>query len=832
MKRVLKTKYIFVLILLISIGFAYLTSNLSLSGISNIFGHTWDVHFENIQITSGNVQANTPVISNNDTTVTFTVVLDMPGDFYEFTVDAVNGGTIDAMLDTYTSTTLTADQLKYLEYTATYADGEALAQYQELNAGDTLTYKIRLYYKSDIQEDDLPSENQSIEITFTTNYIQADENRIRRRAENSLYNVLKNEAESGGLAKKYTLAHKDSMDTSLSTKNIYNWYASNDTQGTQISDKDNVIFANHCWQMLRTTDTGGVKLIYNGEVENNQCLNTRGTHVGYAARTTQNLTANYWYGTDYTYDSNNKTFSISGTTEQKTWSATNGPGLIGKYTCKSTNINGTCETLYLIESYYNSSNAYAIPLDSNSHYSQFGRLQFNPNNNSLSYVGYMYNTNYPHEKRTMVQHETILTGNSINSSYWFADSVTYDGSNYSLNNPYQISIPTNAQDLVGKYTFRNSSQTYKSKTINYIAAVEESGTWIYYIAVTNNSPISLYNSTYTFGESYTDNGNGTYTINNPITINRLDWYSSYKSIGNNKYYCINATNNTCTDLRYMNYPTPSNPGFVRVSNTYKYSKGFTWDGSKYILDNNNSETIWNIFGINYTTKISNAHYTCWNDTGECTSLAYIFNIDHSGDVKPYYIYLTNGKNIETAINEMLYDNDVNSTNSIIKTGVEAWYKHYLLSDYDNYIEDTIYCNDRNVNKLQGWNPNGGLVTARLDFNVQNIILNIKCNNTTDQFSTSNNNAKLTYKVGLISTPELKNLNSVNIYKTGNYSWNLSPYYYDYEDGATSWTYGGMGTSTTRVSSALGVRPAISLKPGTVYSSGDGSMANPYVVDTN
>ena len=30
----------------------------------------------------------------------------------------------------------------------------------------------------------------------------------------------------------------------------------------------------------------------------------------------------------------------------------------------------------------------------------------------------------------------------------------------------------------------------------------------------------------------------------------------------------------------------------------------------------------------------------------------------------------------------------------------------------------------------------------------------------------------------------------------------------------------------------GVRPVISLKPGITYSTGDGSMANPYVVSTN
>ena len=78
----------------------------------------------------------------------------------------------------------------------------------------------------------------------------------------TLYNVLKKEAITGGLAREYTGAHGDSMDSSKSTEKIYHWYAENDTQGTQILNKNNVIFAGQCWQMIRTTDTGGVKMIY------------------------------------------------------------------------------------------------------------------------------------------------------------------------------------------------------------------------------------------------------------------------------------------------------------------------------------------------------------------------------------------------------------------------------------------------------------------------------------------------------------------------------------------------------------------------------------------
>ena len=128
----------------------------------------------------------------------------------------------------------------------------------------------------------------------------------------TLYNVLKSAAEEGTYAKEYTGEHQDSI-AGVGSKKIYHWYGSNNTNGTAILDKNNVLFAGHCWQMLRTTDTGGVKMIYNGEAENGKCLNTRGNHVGYASRTTQTLNTTYYYGTSYTYDKTNSVFSLDGT---------------------------------------------------------------------------------------------------------------------------------------------------------------------------------------------------------------------------------------------------------------------------------------------------------------------------------------------------------------------------------------------------------------------------------------------------------------------------------------------------------------------------------------
>ena len=103
-----KNKSLILLILLIisiSIGYAYLNTNLQINGSASIDKPTWDVYWDNIQITNGSVDSvNIPAtISQNKTEVTFNITLKEPGDFYEFTVDAVNNGTIDTMVNSLTT---------------------------------------------------------------------------------------------------------------------------------------------------------------------------------------------------------------------------------------------------------------------------------------------------------------------------------------------------------------------------------------------------------------------------------------------------------------------------------------------------------------------------------------------------------------------------------------------------------------------------------------------------------------------------------------------------------------------------------------------------------
>ena len=181
-----RTKYLLLLLILfISVGYAILQSNLTITGTTSIQDSKWDIHWNNVQVTSGSVtgtNVTTPAtIDSAKTTVSYSITLDKPGDFYEFTVDAVNEGTIDGMIDTISSklnnveiTTLP----NYLNYSVNYSDGAEINADQELKAGTTETYKVRIEYKKDIAVSDLPSTEQTLDLSFSITYKQANEDAV------------------------------------------------------------------------------------------------------------------------------------------------------------------------------------------------------------------------------------------------------------------------------------------------------------------------------------------------------------------------------------------------------------------------------------------------------------------------------------------------------------------------------------------------------------------------------------------------------------------------------------------------------------------------------
>lgn len=166
-----------VLLLGITIGFAALTASLNITGTSTISSASWDVHFQNIQVTTGSVTAVTaPTISANGLSISYEVALAEPGDFYEFKVDVKNAGSVAAKLSALpTLGGVDTAQDVYTNYTFTHGDGTAITTLanETLAAGATKTYKVRVEFDSNVNANQLPTSAQELTLTVGMSYEQA-----------------------------------------------------------------------------------------------------------------------------------------------------------------------------------------------------------------------------------------------------------------------------------------------------------------------------------------------------------------------------------------------------------------------------------------------------------------------------------------------------------------------------------------------------------------------------------------------------------------------------------------------------------------------------------
>jgi len=265
---------------------------------------------------------------------------------------------------------------------------------------------------------------------------------------------------------------------------------------------------------------------------------------------------------------------------------------------------------------------------------------------------------------------------------------------------------------------------------------------------------------------------------------------------------------------------------TQLTTSVKYGNSFTWDGASYTLTDT-------VDSIGIPNEIDTHHYTCWNATGICTNVNYIYFIDNN---YAYYAILKDGKDIKEALNEMLYNDDVNTNNSTIKTAIDYWYKKNM-TKYTTYLEDTVWCNDRSpaadTKDTNGWNPDGGSTSTYLYFKSSNDLQNLTCKNKNDKFTVdkANGNGALTYPVGMIDAAETTLSSSEGTpFKTDSYYWGLSPYWFSSAFPLIYDVHPNGYPTANQPKSEYGVRPAISLKKGIKYSYGNGSVDNPYVVD--
>ena len=321
--------------------------------------------------------------------------------------------------------------------------------------------------------------------------------------------------------------------------------------------------------------------------------------------------------------------------------------------------------------------------------------------------------------------------------------------------------------------------------------------------------------------------------------------------GTNNDQCTNTTGTDTqlsTTSKFNNaYESPADVGYMygtrytysyksssELATSYKYGNSFTYSNGTYTLvDTIDSTGTW---ATDYNT-LNNNHYTCFNDTGTCTSLYYVYYTHSSNGA--YYITITNGKSIEQALDEMLASSS-NTTSSTIKTAIDTWYSTNMTSNTSN-LEDTIWCNDRSISLLNGWNPNGGDTRQYLRFSPYTRAYttyspSLLCpSNDSFTVSNSNGNGALTYPVGLLTSDEIMmaggkggtDNSTYYLYTNQNY-WAVSPNYFYSYFASEFRVYSSGALRYVGVDGANGARPAVSLKLGATWS-GSGTSTDPYTV---
>lgn len=696
------------------------------------------------------------------------------------------------------------------------------------------------------------------EVTYKATWAKASLNKsaegtIAEKA--TLYGVLRDEVSNGGVAKEYTGKHKDSVDGSGSSK-IYYYTASNDTDGTTVLSKNNVVFAGMCWQMIRTTDTGDVRMIYNGEVDSNDgCGTDRKNHPNYSGIEEITLNAKHKYSTDYSYNKTLKNFKVAG--DLVTVDTSNPSSLIGTYTCLNSHKAVSCSTLYQVL-YVKDSKIYAAAIKSSDNYNSIGSSVFNNVYGYNSEMGYMYNGNYPGNTYEISNIE-IKKEQIDFSTGTYCETVTYDTSvkAYSCSgNPryfWEVGGDDFRKSLVHNYVVSDDNPS----VVRYMIGInidenDMTNSYYYYIELTDGQ---IMDDFYVYGDGYTINDDGTYKITNPTLITKRDFYYSYSDykgkyfgedlqiregnynstsydgykngglINTNRvsslFYNLSSGGSSLTASNYQSYLA-----FSPISKIPKFSSSVTYSNGKYKL----SGTVTNIglYDTSNISKINNTHYTCFTAGDECSSVYYVY---YANGNYVYSIKLNNGENISGALVNMFNSSTTNSKDSTMKTLVESWYAHSL-SSYTSYLADTVYCNDRSIKSLGGFNPSGGSLYSPLTFNGTSNT-SLLCSNEADRFSVSNSVAPLKYPIGLLSGAEANLLGNNKVRASGSKYWLMSP------SSLTGTSIGqfvveatGTLNSTVSINSSNYIRPVITLKGSLTLVSGDGSVTSPYVVSTN
>ena len=180
----------------------------------------------------------------------------------------------------------------------------------------------------------------------------------------------------------------------------------------------------------------------------------------------------------------------------------------------------------------------------------------------------------------------------------------------------------------------------------------------------------------------------------------------------------------------------------------------------------------------------------------------------------------------------------NVNSSTIKTKVDSWYEENMKdTEYEQYISDTLFCNDRSFRSSNTGTGIGDVYTSYNYASTGTGGVNLKCAQQNDRFTVNDEvigNGSLTYPVGLLTDDEAYlaggtyNSNYNYYLYTGNYYWTMSPNDFNGSNAYVRHVDNSGYVSGNNVNNSDGVRPVLNLKSGSL-TSGQGTVSDPYLV---
>ena len=286
-----KKSAIIIAIILMSIGFASISTTLILNGSANVSENNEDF---SVIFTAASIDGNdvySTAVDDTKKTITFTTSeLKTLGQTSILTYEVINNS---SQYDAEVNVTCVPKEGTTAKYTSikNKLENDATKVLAKSSVNGTLTITLNKTATEEV------SEEYTCKLKF--NAVERVEIAV---SGTNLYNLIKNNADTRTIidykVRSGVSGTNGIYTTTATTGNVPVYYYRGDANKVN----NNIIFNNMCWKIIRTTENNGVKLIYNGTPANGKCEIQTGeaTQIGTSAfneSSNDNAYVGYMYGT-------------------------------------------------------------------------------------------------------------------------------------------------------------------------------------------------------------------------------------------------------------------------------------------------------------------------------------------------------------------------------------------------------------------------------------------------------------------------------------------------------------------------------------------------------